>query len=152
MSSTEGTNTRLFNIENREVLMGKEERPVDPDIMTSAERLERIIEILVRGGLRLYWEGEGTMLSKPESVKFEMPVPYKGRIPFGQRKAGVNRERVELEQAIIKQIRELKTKGYSTEKIAQQLNQEDHASRRSGKWTRVAVWRILKRNKKGVTK
>ena len=132
--------------------MESKRRHIDPEQMTSGERLDRIVEILVRAGLRLYWEGEGTTVLIPEPLSFEMPVPYKGRVPFGEKKVGFEREAVALEQAIIKRIVQLKAEGLSTQKIARRLNREDHESRRTGRWTRVAVWRILQRKKKGVTK
>ena len=59
----------------------------------------------------------------------------------------------EIEMFLIRRIQELAEQGHSTEKIARQLNQEDHVSKRAGKWSRTAVWRILKRLKeKSVTK
>ena len=55
--------------------------------------------------------------------------------------------------AWIRRIQELARQKYSTEKIAQFLNKEDHETKRAGKWSRTAVWRILQRpQKKPVTK
>lgn len=57
------------------------------------------------------------------------------------------------EEYWIAQIRRLSAEGLSSEEIARQLNQEDQMSRRAGRWSRTAVWRILRRvGDKGVTK
>lgn len=76
-------------------------------------------------------------------------LPKCGPIPFGQKLGKNGLEIEENETALIKRICELAKQRWSSEKIAKRLNQEDHQTRRAGKWTRTAVWRILK---KGVTR
>ena len=133
---------------------------LDPEDMTADEIYERVVDLLVAGLLRLILEEEGNkkgpaidmatekvednfpVLPAPSETKLILESIVRGRIPFGH--GG--------EAFWIKRIQELNGQGFSSEKIAKQLNQEDHESKRAGKWSRTAVWRILKRLKeKGVT-
>jgi hypothetical protein len=53
----------------------------------------------------------------------------------------------------VRRIQELASQKLSTEKIARHLNEEDHETKRAGKWSRTAVWRTLQQlKKKAVTK
>ena len=118
------------------------------------------MDLLVAGLLRLIIEEEGNKkapavgpatekvedtlpaLPAPSETKLILESIVRGRIPFGHG----------AEAFWIKRIQELNGRRFSSEKIAKQLNQEDHESKRAGKWSRTAVWRILKRLKeKGVT-
>ena len=140
---------------------------LDPEDMTLEEQMERIIELLAIALRRSIAEEEdrlkkGVVLTeKVEDVpsisnvsqdKLVLEAPSKGRIPFGEQMGGEGREVNKAEVYWIKRIQELSAQGLSSEKIAQQLNQEDQNSKRAGKWIRPTVWRILKRLKeKGVT-
>ncbi len=44
-------------------------RHIDPDKMTAEERLERIVEILVKAGLRLFWEAPLRSLRELRGMK-----------------------------------------------------------------------------------
>ena len=130
---------------------------LDPEDMTPEERLERVVELLATAVVRLV-RGEGKEKMKPPtSTSPSQPdvshaPPAKGRVPFGQEINEMGRIFNEAEVRWIKRIQELTDQGWSSEKIARQLNLEDHESKRSGKWSRTAVWRILKKFKrKGVT-
>lgn len=142
------------------------------DDMTPEERFERVVEILSQASLRLLRkqqaEAAGQSPEKPEAAATASeeaiapdpmetadlesgviegqiaPPPRRGRVPFGQRKCGQDRQINEIELSLIKDIQRLAAEGLSSEQIAQRLNQEDKVSRRAGKWSRTAVWRILK--------
>lgn len=127
-------------------------RRPDPDDMTPEERSARVVKLLARAVYRRICEerekGEAgvpgsTVQSEPEAVPDICP-PRTGRIPFGQ--SGLDGKRVvnPEEQAWILRVRRWAEEGLSSEAIAKQLNKEDRTSRRAGKWSRVAVWRILK--------
>jgi hypothetical protein len=76
-----------------------------------------------------------------------------GRVPFGFRQNPYGRAVHDPEMKWIEYIHELASQGFSTEKIAFILNKEDRQTKRAGKWSRTAIWRILKRFKKiAVTK
>ena len=130
----------------------------DPDEMTPEERMERIVELLAGAAFKLSLneekkEAEPTTSTTPaQALTLPLP-PAKGRIPFGQKISVEGREVNNVEAGWIRRIKELATDGFSSEKIAKQLNQEDHESKRAGKWSRTAVWRILRKTKdKGGTK
>jgi len=136
------------------------------DEMTPDERFRRVVEILTRASVRLLEKqraeaaarekGEpvvpGNALTEPEerkvldftSPEVYEPEPRRGRIPFGQRRDGPRIKENDIEVSLIKDIRRLAAEGLSSEQIAQRLNQEDKVSKRAGKWSRTAVWRILK--------
>lgn len=139
-------------------------RYLDPEDLTPEERLQRLTELLAVAVRRLAMEEEERKkkglppMEKAEDDqtvlqdKFILEAPDKGRIPFGEMMGPEGREINEEEIHWIKRILELSRQGLSSEKIAQQLNREDHASKRAGKWFRPTVWRILKKLKeKGVT-
>jgi len=141
------------------------------DDMTRQERFQRVVEILSQASLRLLKKqqakvaGQGTEIPEQsvtaaeqvavpdptetvdlESGVFEghlAPSP-RGRVPFGQRKCGQGRQVNEIEHSLIMDIQRLAAEGLSSEQIARRLNQEDKVSKRAGKWSRTAVWRILK--------
>ena len=127
---------------------------LDPEEMTPEERLERVVELMATGALRLIREeqdvGRTNSISSEKSENIipttsNIPIPpKKGRVPFGERITTAGREVNEVELAWIKRIQELASQGCSSEYIAEKLNEEDHESKRAGKWSRVAVWRILK--------
>jgi biotin operon repressor len=143
---------------------------LDPDDLTPEERLERIVEILAQGVIRQIQKektgenpppGETQDRQAVENSARAAPTPEEkyilgirpGRVPFGQKLTETGRSLHESEWALIKQIQQLAAEGFSSEKIAKKLKEEDHLSRRAGKWSRTAVWRILQRLKeKGVTK
>ncbi len=130
---------------------------VDPSELTPVERLDRIVELLAKASLMLAVEQMGKSEAGIEEVAKSAPaisVPTSlqlksGPIPFGQKQAGLDRVVEESEAKWIKRIQELAKAGLSTEKIAKRLNREDKESRRAGKWSRSAVWRILKRPEGG---
>ncbi len=130
---------------------------LDPDDITPEEREERVIELLATAVVRLMGderkeETKPPILVSPSQSEIAHAPLVKGRIPFGQETGGMGRVFNETETRWIKRIQELAAQGWSSEKIARQLNLEDHESKRAGKWSRTAVWRILKRLKeKGVT-
>lgn len=145
------------------------------DEMTPAERFDRVVEILSRASLRLLKKQQAEaacqnpgepeaaatadeQLAEPDStekaewergvLEGQLAIPrYKGRVPFGQRKSGHDRQINEIELLLIKDIQRLAAEGLSSEKIARWLNQKDKVSQRAGKWSRTAVWRILKNMK-----
>lgn len=136
------------------------------DEMTPKERFNRVVEILTRASVRLLnkqraeaaarEKGEPVVpenaLTEPEESKvldFTSPEiyelePRRGRIPFGQRRYGPQIKGNEIELSLIQDIQRLAAEGLSSEQIARRLNQEDKVSKRAGKWSRTAVWRILK--------
>ncbi|OGS12952.1 MAG: hypothetical protein A2234_06930 [Elusimicrobia bacterium RIFOXYA2_FULL_58_8] len=143
------------------------------DEMTPEERFNRVVEILTQASLRLLgkqraeaagqnveksWQattvGEQIVGPPPEEAPLdysssEVPrePPRRGRVPFGHRKYGEDRQIHEIELSLVKDIQRLAAEGLSSEQIAQRLNQDDKVSKRAGKWSRTAVWRILKRLK-----
>ena len=121
---------------------------VDPDKLTPEERLSLIINLLAKAGVRLALKEKesGKVVIKAPPISLASLLPAKsGPVPFGQKAYGINRIIDEAESKWVKRIRELKEAGLSTEKIAKVLNVEDKESKRAGKWSRAAVWRILKR-------
>jgi hypothetical protein len=141
------------------------------DEMTPEERFRRVVEILSRASIRLLnnqmaeatgqdavKSGQAVTASRQvaapdptEKVDLEhgvleghLALPQRGRVPFGQKKYGQDRQVNEIELALMKDIQRLAAEGLSSEQIAQWLNQEDKVSKRAGKWSRTAVWRILK--------
>ena len=130
---------------------------LDPEDMTPEERTERVIELLATAVVRLV-RGDGKEEMKlPTSENSPQPemahaLPTKGRVPFGYEMGETGWVVKQTEFFWIKRIQEFATQGWSSEKIAKQLNLEDHKSKRAGRWSRTAVWRILKQLKeKGVT-
>jgi hypothetical protein len=127
----------------------------DPEDMTPEERLDRIVELLAIASIRLAQKENLNVDSdkqSPETVDDVKPpiqehfIPNKpGRVPFGVEKKDVGRIINQREQKFISRIYELSIGGQSTEKIATELNREDHESKWAGKWNKVTVWRILKR-------
>lgn len=123
-----------------------------PDDMTPEERLTRIVEILAGGVRRAISEdqsGQGGGKSDkplvPAQPEVEKQCPVKpGRVPFGQHEVRGLRAENPSEQAMIEKIKKLHDEGHSGEEIAKLLNEEDRKSKRAGKWSRTAVWRILK--------
>lgn len=69
-----------------------------------------------------------------------------GHIPFGYRLAddGVFLEKNELEQDILRQMRELRSEGHSLRKIADEMNQRQAFNRGNSLWHHASVHRILK--------
>ncbi|MBI2069488.1 MAG: recombinase family protein [Elusimicrobia bacterium] len=131
---------------------------LDPEDMTPAERMKCVIELLATAAMRMALDEGKEEIKSPTSTPSSQPgvthAPIaKGRVPFGQEIDGMGRIFNETELRWIRRIQELATQGWSSEKIAKQLNLEDHESKRAGKWSRTAVWRILKKFKEnGVTK
>jgi len=129
----------------------------NPDDMTPEERLDRIVEILAEASLRLLREQQSETAEPAGPPVPDTPAPAfcpmkLGRLPFGQEKFDGGRVESPDEAALVKRICELAREGLSTDAIAKRLNQEDKTSKRSGKWSKVAVWRILRREKgRGVT-
>lgn len=129
--------------------MEKWRKHLPPEQMTSEEREERIMELLVLASIRMASEQQNKKDGAPvDSIISAAPIPMypkRGPVPFGYSwvdgKIIINNE----EMKWIHRIKELDSEGLSSEKIAARLHQEDHTSRRAGKWTHVAVWRILKR-------
>ena len=145
------------------------------DEMTAEERFNRIVEIMSRASLQLLKkqqaEAAGQNPEKPEAaattdeqaaapdptetadlergvIEGQLAPTPRGRVPFGQRKCRQTRQVNEIELSLMKDIQRLAAEGLSSEQIAQRLNQEDKVSKRAGKWSRTAVWRILKSMKK----
>lgn len=137
--------------------MEKQRLYLDPGDLTPAERLERIVELLAKASYLL--AVEEMRRDESEIKKDEEPAPIisaptpmevkSGPVPYGQKQMGLDRVVNEVEAKWIKRIQELSKAGLSTEKIAKRLNDEDRQSRRAGKWSRSAVWRILKRLEAG---
>lgn len=152
---TEGTTARFSDIGEREVCMEKKRWYADPGELTPAERLDRIVELLAKASYLLAVEEmkrakSGIKEEEPAQV-ISAPTPLElksGPVPYGQRQMGLDRVVNEAETKWIKRIQELNKAGLSTEKISKRLNEEDQESQRAGKWSRSAVWRILKRIKK----
>ena len=122
---------------------------LDPSELTPQERLDRVIELLAKAAYLLAVE-EVKVRKAPKTISTPAPTLFpqrRGPVPFGQRQFGLNRAINEVEMKWIKRILELKKSGLSMEKIVKRLNEEDQESRRAGKWSRSAVWRILKRAK-----
>ena len=116
---------------------------------TSEERLNRVIEILADAVFRAVLAeqtgiAEASTLHRGTSISSIPRLPQKGPVPFGQRIVEEGVEEDPDEKRLIRQIQRLSAKGYSGDKIAKRLNREDKKSRRAGKWSRTAVWRILK--------
>ena len=113
-----------------------------PDDMTPEERLDEILDIIARGAVRLALEEK--LLGHP----MLSPLPTgRGRMPFGVIKEEGRRFVNLVEAALIERIDRLRAEGLSLAKIAKRLNDEDRESRRAGKWSGAAVWRILRRKK-----
>ena len=125
---------------------------LDPEDMTPEERTERVVELLATAVVRLILGERKEETKLPTSASSAQPEiahapPAKGRVPFGQEMSEMGRIFKEAEFRWINRIQQLAAQGRSSEKIARQLNMEDHESKRVGKWSRTAVWRILKRLK-----
>ncbi len=130
-----------------------DQRLKNPDDMTPEERLDRIVEILAEASVRLFYKQQGKAAEPAGPPIPDTPAqvycPTKlGRLPFGQKEFEGLRVESPDEAALVKRIYELAREGLSSEAIAKRLNQEDKTSKRSGRWSRVAVWRILRRQQK----
>ena len=120
---------------------------MDPGDMTPEERLDEIMDLLARGAVRLALKEKLLGHRVAESLP-----PGRGRIPFGVKREHGQRFTDLVESALIEQVEKLAAEGLSLAKIVKRLNAEDRASRRAGKWSGAAVWRILRRKKsKGAT-
>ena len=130
--------------------MKKRQEDFDSENITPAELSQRVVEILASAAVRLLTEGKKEDVSPPTSTtptwNYDcLTLPKRGPIPFGQKLGTKGLEINEKEMILIKRIQELAKEGWSSEKIAKLLNAEDHETKRAGKWTRTAVWRILKK-------
>jgi DNA invertase Pin-like site-specific DNA recombinase len=69
-----------------------------------------------------------------------------GHIPFGFQLAddGIHIETNELEQNILTQMRELRSKGLSIRNIAEEMNQREAFNRGQAKWNHASVHRVMK--------
>lgn len=160
--SNEGINTRLDAVRAMEVFMDDKNwrKYIDPEDMTPDEIYARLVELLASGVLKLVKEEEKKVsqanlvedenkessASLPISNQPEiLSVPIRGRTPFGLKVVNDGTTINEAEYFWIKKIYELHGQGLSSEKIARLLNVEDLKSKRACKWSRTAVWRILKK-------
>lgn len=68
-----------------------------------------------------------------------------GHIPFGYRLAddGIHLEAEELEQNILKQMRDLRSDGFSIREIAEEMNKRGAFNRGESLWNHASVHRIL---------
>ena len=124
-------------------------RSLDPSSLTPEEYIFRFSELLNRASERIHNQKENDLIplkepSEPLGMRTTAP---QGRVPFGFQQNPYGRAVLESETKWIQRIHELASHNLSTEKIAQRLNKEDRKSKRAGKWSRTAVWRILKRIK-----
>lgn len=127
--------------------MDESKRYLDPDELTPEERLSFIIKLLAKAGVRLALKEKesGELVFKEPPISLDSLLPAEsGQIPFGMKSYGLNRVVNKAETKWIKRIQELNESGLSTEKIAKVLNIEDKKSKWAGKWSRTAVWRIMK--------
>ena len=114
-----------------------------------AERLEKIVELLVKASLRLLNEETAKETQTPEPEKSqERLVPKRGRIPFGQQRGVGGLEPNPIETNLIEEITRLVSEKKSLREIAEHLNALDKTSRRAGHWSATAVWRISRRLRK----
>jgi hypothetical protein len=133
----------------------------DSDEMTPPERFHRVVKLLASACLKLLNENLQQEIQIPTTLKNKEPRPIHsistihrkpGPIPFGKKMQGLELGSNLVEESCIRRILDLHIKKYSNETIARILNKEDHETKRAGKWTRTAVWRILKeRQPRGVT-
>lgn len=127
---------------------------LDPEEMTPEERLDRIVELLTTAARRLSAKKRSGVAeqAKPEEAAPMMLPPRRGRIPFGQRRGKLGRESDSIEARWVREVARLSSEGRSLRKIVLHLNKADRASKRAGRWTITAIWRILRRQKeRGVT-
>ncbi len=123
---------------------------IDPDDMTPEDRWDEILNLLAKASVRL---AEREKNIPPEERIPDMPLftaltlINAGRIPFGQKKYHGRRTKNQSEIQCIARISELAFGGNSLSEIADKLNQEDQNSRYAGRWSKVSVWRILKKAK-----
>jgi hypothetical protein len=137
--------------------MEKKRLYLDPDELTPAERLERVVELLAKASYMLAVEQmkraeTGIKEDEEPAPIISAPTPMElksGPVPYGHKQIGLDSVVDEAEVKWIKRIQELNKAGLSTEKISKRLNEEDRESRRAGKWARSAVWRVLKRIETG---
>lgn len=128
----------------------KKVRPYwDPNELTPEERADRVVELLAEAAVKMADE-EKNGIAKPKDAGISgtptiVVKMQSGPMPFGQEACGLERVESEKEMKWVKRIQELNKAGLSTERIAKRLNEEDQESRRAGKWSRSAVWRILRR-------
>ena len=128
--------------------MKKRQRVFESEIISSEELTRRVVNILASATVRLATEGEkkneNPNILAATAQPGDFPIlPKRGPIPFGQKPGANGVEIDENEIALIKRIQELAAQELSSETIAKMLNKEDHQTKRSGRWTRTAVWRIL---------
>ena len=135
----------------------------EPESMSMEEREDRVIKLLATALFRMVTEKINDQSNIVEATKGKQEIDSKistppifpgksGPVPFGFIAFGLDRVANEAEVKVIRQIYEWADIGISSGKIAQFLNETDKESKRVGKWSRTAVWRILKgRENKGVT-
>ncbi len=125
-------------------------RLTDPKDLTSQERGLRIMELHASILERMKREKENP--APPPSEKVERlgtrTRSPQGRVPFGFQQNPYGRGAHEVEAKWVQRIQELVSQKFSSEQIARTLNKEDHETKRAGKWSRTAVWRILQRSQK----
>src|SRR5258708_7638036 len=137
-----------FQSQTREISMIRSNfRSFDPSVLTSEEYLLRLSELLNRASERiLNQKGNDPVPAEEPSEPLGMRTTApQGQIPFGFQQNPYGRAVLDSEMKWLERIFELESQNLSTEKIAQCLNEEDRTSKRAGKWSRTAVWRILKR-------
>ncbi len=130
-------------------------RLIDPRDLTAEERGLRIMEVQASICERMKREKENPAPPPEEKVEKldTRTCSPQGRVPFGFQQNPYGRAAHETEAKWIARIQALASQKFSSEQIARTLNKEDHKTKRAGKWSRTAVWRILQRSQKGpVTK
>ena len=132
---SEGTTTQ-FLIRWRRLSMKVGKEYFDPfENMSPKERLDRFVELLAIGSVKLLASKKIVMTSPMDLDPMPNWDRIRGRFRFG---------RTIEDKNMIKRIVELGGQTLSTGKIAKALNVEDHSSSSQVKWDRSAVWRILK--------
>lgn len=111
--------------------------------MDAKKRLDRFVELLAIGVIKLIASKKSVMTSQADLDPMPDWDQIRGRFRFG---------RTIEDKYTIKRIVELNGQGLSTGKILKVMNAEDHSSSRQGIWDRSALWRILKRIKEKALK
>ena len=104
--------------------------------------------ILMRRMIDAFAEFERNIIC--ERTKVAMQAKKKknervGHIPFGLRlsKDGIHLEECPKEQRILNQIQELKNRGFSIRKIAEEMNKRHAFNRGESKWNHASIHRVM---------
>lgn len=117
---------------------------------TESEDEEDPMSYMMRGMTDLFSEFERLLIKSRTKAALRAKKDRGervGHIPFGYRLAydGIHLEENELEQSVLKQIKELRVEGFSIREIAEEMNKREAFNRGNSTWNHASIHRAIKK-------